>query len=232
MKRKNKPHSFSKQILDFYFAMPKTMELPNGVTTIYPFDNVETKRVMQTFFNKYYDDIKPRTYLIGINPGRLGSGITGIGFADAYHLEKYCDIPNSFDKRVEISAAFMFEVMEAYGGVEKFYKDFFFTTVMPLGLLKDEKNYNYYDDLKTQDALEPFITETLLSQMALPQAKPNIICVGTGKNVKYLNAFNDKHKCFESIEVVPHPRWVMQYRRKEKEKYIQVYLDALKKVNL
>ncbi len=221
--------TFSKQILDFYFSLPKEMPLPNGVETIYPFDNVETKRVMQTFFDKYYADTKPRTYLIGINPGRLGSGITGIGFADAYHLEEYCDIPNSFDKRVEISAAFMFEVIEAYGGVEKFYKDFFFTTVMPLGLLKEGKNYNYYDDLQTQSALEPFIKETLLKQMSFPQAKPNIICVGQGKNFKYLKAFNDKHHCFESIEVVPHPRWVMQYRRKEKEKYIQVYLDALRK---
>ena len=220
--------TFSKQILDFYFSLPKDTPLPNGVETIYPFDNVETRRVMQTFFDKYYDDDRPRTYLVGINPGRLGSGITGIGFADAFHLEKYCDIHNSFDKRVEISAAFMFEVMEAYGGVEKFYKDFFFTTVMPLGLLKDNKNYNYYDDLETQNALEPFIEETLLKQMSFPQARPNIICVGTGKNLKYLKAFNDKHQCFESIEVVPHPRWVMQYRRKEKEKYIQVYLDALK----
>ena len=116
--------TFAKDILDFYFTIPKDTVLPNGVTTIYPFDNAETKRVMQTFFNKYYNDTRPRTYLVGINPGRLGSGITGIGFADAYHLERYCDIPNSFDKRIEISAAFMFEVMEAYGGVEKFYKDF------------------------------------------------------------------------------------------------------------
>ena len=221
--------TFSKQILDFYFSLPKDTPLPNGVETIYPFDNTETRRVMQTFFDKYYEDEKPRTYLVGINPGRLGSGITGIGFADAYHLDKYCNIPNNFDKRVEISAAFMFEVIEAYGGVEKFYKDFFFTTVMPLGLLKESKNYNYYDDLETQNALEPFITKTLLEQMAIPQAKPNIICVGQGKNLKYLKAFNDKHHCFESIEVVPHPRWVMQYRRKEKQKYIDVYLDVLKR---
>jgi len=221
--------TLSKQILDFYFSLPKDTPLPNGVETIYPFDNDETKRVMQTFFNKYYDDSKPRTYLIGINPGRLGSGITGIGFADAYHLEKYCDIPNSFDKRIEISAAFMFEVMEAYGGVKKFYKDFFFTTVMPLGLLKNDKNYNYYDDLETQSALELFITETLLKQMSFPQAKEHIICVGQGKNLKYLKTFNDKHQCFESIEVVPHPRWVMQYRRKDKQKYIDVYLDVLTK---
>ena len=221
--------TFSKQILDFYFSLPKDLALPNGIEIIYPFDNLETREVMQSFFNKYYNDTNPRTYLIGINPGRLGSGITGVGFADAYHLDKYCDIESSFDKRVEISAAFMFEVIEAYGGVEKFYADNFFTTVMPLGLLKEGKNYNYYDDKETQKSLEPYIKETLLKQMSFPQAKPNIICVGTGKNLKYLKAFNDKHHCFESIDVVPHPRWVMQYRRKEKEKYIGVYLDALNK---
>ena len=222
--------TFSQQVLDFYFTMRKDMPLPNGVETIYPFDNAETKRVMQTFFNKYYDDNRPRTYLVGINPGRLGSGITGIGFADAYHLDNYCDIPNSFDKRVEMSAAFMFEVMDAYGGVEKFYKDFFFTTVMPLGLLKNDKNYNYYDDLQTQKALEPFIEKTLLKQMSFPQAKPNIICVGQGKNLKYLKDFNDKHHCFESIDVLPHPRWVMQYRRKDKQKYIDAYLEVFERM--
>lgn len=220
---------FSKQILNFYFNLSSKPPLPKGIEAIYPFNDPETKRLMESFFNTYYDDTNPRTYLVGINPGRLGSGITGIGFADAYHLENVCGFENSFDKRVEISAAFMFEVIEAYGGVEKFYGDFFFTTTMPLGLLKEGKNYNYYDDKVTQDTLEPYITKTLLEQMAIPQAKPNIICVGTGKNLKYLEAFNKKHKCFESIDVVPHPRWVMQYRRKEKEKYIQVYLDALRK---
>jgi len=220
-------NTFAKQILDFYFSLPKELPLPNGVETIYPYDNPETRDVMQRFFNKYYDDTRPRTYLIGINPGRLGSGITGIGFTDAYHLEKYCDIPNSFDKKAELSASFMFEVIEAYGGVEKFYTDNFFTTVMPLGLLKNGKNYNYYDDKETQESLETFITETLLKQMSFPQAKPRIICIGQGKNLKYLQALNKKHNCFESIDVVPHPRWVMQYRRKEKQKYIGVYLEVL-----
>ena len=221
--------TFTKQILDFYFSLPKELPLPNGVETIYPYDNPETRDVMQRYFQKYYDDTNPRTYLIGINPGRLGSGITGIGFTDAYHLEEYCDIPNSFDKKAELSASFMFEVMAAYGGVEAFTKEFFFTTVMPLGLLKNGKNYNYYDDKETQESLEPFITETLLKQMSFPQAKPRIICIGQGKNLKYLQTFNKKYNCFESIDVVPHPRWVMQYRRKEKQKYIDVYLDTLKK---
>ncbi|CAA6811916.1 MAG: Unknown protein [uncultured Sulfurovum sp.] len=221
--------NLSNKILDFYFNLPKDLPLANGVETIYPFDNKEVQSVMKTFFQKYYADSNPRTYLVGINPGRLGSGITGIGFTDAFHLEEVCDIANSFDKRIELSAAFMFEVIEAYGGTEKFYKDFFFTTVMPLGLLKEGKNYNYYDDKETQKALEPFIEKTLLEQLSFVGTKPNIICIGQGKNLKYLEAFNKKHECFGSIEVVPHPRWVMQYRRKEKQKHIEKYLEVLKK---
>ncbi len=222
-------HTFAQQILDFYFTLSKEPSLPKGVEVIYPFDNPQTREMMETFFNKYYNDTNPRTYLIGINPGRLGSGVTGVGFSDAYHLEQICDIANDFDKRIELSAAFMFEVIEAYGGVEKFYGDFFFTTTMPLGLLKEGKNYNYYDDKETLASLEPYITQTLLQQISIPQAKPKIICVGTGKNLKYLEAFNKMHRCFESIEVVPHPRWVMQYRRKEKQKYIDHYIDVLNK---
>lgn len=221
--------TFAEQILHFYFTLSKKPSLPKGVEVIYPFDDQQTKNMMEIFFTKYYTDTNPRTYLIGINPGRLGSGVTGVGFSDAYHLEEVCGITNSFDKRVELSAAFMFEVIEAYGGAEKFYGDFFFTTTMPLGLLKEGKNYNYYDDKETQASLEPYITQTLLEQMSIPQAKPNIICVGTGKNLKYLEAFNKKHNCFESIEVVPHPRWIMQYRRKEKQKYINHYIDILNK---
>ena len=221
--------NFSNKILNFYFNLPKDLPLPNGVETIYPFDNKEVQSVMKTFFQKYYADSNPRTYLVGINPGRLGSGVTGIGFTDAHHLEEVCAISNSFDKRIELSAAFMFEVIEAYGGTEKFYKDFFFTTVMPLGLLKEGKNYNYYDDKETQKALEPFIEDTLLEQISFVGTKPNIICIGQGKNLKYLEAFNKKHDCFGSIEVVPHPRWVMQYRRKEKEKHIEKYLEILQK---
>ena len=108
-----KPHTFSSQILDFYFSLSSKPPLPKDIEAIYPLDNSETNALMQTFFNKYYNDTNSRTYLVGINPGRLGSGITGIGFADAYHLENVCGIANGFDKRMEISASFMFEVMEA-----------------------------------------------------------------------------------------------------------------------
>jgi len=38
--------TFSKQILDFYFSLPKELPLPNGVKTIYPFENDETREVV------------------------------------------------------------------------------------------------------------------------------------------------------------------------------------------
>jgi hypothetical protein len=210
--------------------MPKDLNLPKGITTIYPYADVETKRVMKLFFEKYYADNNPRGFLVGINPGRFGSGITGIGFTDAVTLEKFCDIANSFDKRVEVSTTFIFEVIEAYGGVEKFYKDFYITSVMPMGLLKDEKNYNYYDDVKTQDSLEKFIKKSMDKQLAFGEYRRDIICIGQGKNLKYLEAYNKKHKVFDNILTVPHPRWVMQYKRKEKSKHIETYLKAFDEV--
>ena len=221
--------TFSKQVLDFYFHLPHDFSAPHGVAPIYPFANDETKRVMKLLFEKYYADNNRRTYILGINPGRFGSGITGIGFTDPNTLETYCDIPNSFEKRSELSSEFIFEVIEAYGGVEKFYADFYFTTVLPFGLIKENKNYNYYDDKETEVYFSDFIKESIEKQMGFCEGNRDIICIGQGKNLKYLEAFNKKYKLFDSISVIPHPRWVMQYRRKEKQKYINVYLDVLKK---
>ncbi len=214
------------KILELYFSLPKPTP-PNGVEVIYPFDKQETKRVMEIFFKKFYSDTKQRKLLFGINPGRFGAGVTGIGFSDSVILEEKLGITNSFEKKKELSAQFIYEVVEAYGGAKKFYGDFLFTTTLPFGLLKNAKNYNYYDDKETLSFFEPLIVESIQKQLNFTNVSHDIICVGSGKNLKYLQVLNEKHGFFTSIEVVPHPRWVMQYRRKEKEKYIQEYLKTL-----
>jgi len=219
--------SFATQILDFYFSLPNSFIPPNGVETIFPFENPETRRVMELFFNTYYADDNPRTLIFGINPGRHGAGITGIGFTDPILLEEKCGIANTLERRSELSAQFICEVVDAYGGPEKFYGDFLFTTVLPFGLLKNGKNYNYYDDKETLAYFDGFIKESIKKQMAFDEARKGIVCIGQGKNLKYLETLNKEEKLFEGIGVIPHPRWVMQYRRKEKEKYIQVYIDTL-----
>lgn len=219
--------TFAQQVLDFYFSLQDNLNLPGGVETIFPFKQEETQRVMRLFFEKYYNDHKGRTFLFGINPGRLGAGITGIGFSDGKVLEQYCDIPNSFEKRSELSAEFIFEVIGAYGGAERFYRDFYITSTSPVGFMKAGKNYNYYDDKVLQDALTHFILETTKEQLAFGQRYRDIICVGRGKNLQYLEIMNEKHRFFGKIHTIPHPRWIMQYRRKEKEKYINEYLKVL-----
>jgi len=218
---------FSSQILDFYFSLPNSFTPSNGVETIFPFENPETRRVMEIFFNKYYADDNPRTLIFGINPGRHGAGITGIGFTDPILLEEKCGIANILERRSELSAQFICEVVDAYCGPEKFYGDFLFTTVLPFGLLKNGKNYNYYDDKETLAYFDGFIKESIKKQMAFEGAQKGIVCIGQGKNLKYLETLNKEEKLFERIDVIPHPRWVMQYRRKEKEKYIQTYIDTL-----
>ena len=222
--------TLDKEILDFYFNMPKNLKLPKGIELIYPYETFETQRIMQIFYERYYSDNLPRGFLVGINPGRLGSGITGIGFSDAITLEKFCDIPNNFEKRAETSATFIYEVIEAYGGVEKFYKDFYITAVMPMGLLKDKKNYNYYDDKETLSCLDDFIKESIDKQLEFTPYHRDVICVGQGKNLKYLESYNEKYDMFDNIYTVPHPRWVMQYKRKEKYKHIDNYLETFEKV--
>jgi len=220
----------SDRILDFYFSLPKAFNPPNGVKIIYPYDNPETRRVMEAFYSKYYDDTRPRTLLFGINPGRYGAGLTGVGFTDPILIEEKCGIANSLEKRSELSAAFICEVVDAYGGPERFYGDFLFSTVLPFGLLKNGKNYNYYDDKETLRYFEPLIVESIHKQMAYPNISCRIATIGQGKNLAYLKELNTRYNFFDAIEVLPHPRWVMQYRRKEKEKYIGGYLDICKEL--
>ena len=222
--------TFAKQILDYHFTLPTKLALTKGVEMLYPFSNTDTISVMTSFFNKYYHDNNPRHFIFGINPGRFGSGITGVGFTDAQHLESHCGISNSFSKRVETSSEFIYEVIEAYGGSKKFYEDFYITSVSPVGFTKEGNNYNYYDDKALSAKLEKFIVNNIKTQLNFGQKNRDIICIGQGKNLKYLQELNKKHELFENIHALPHPRWVMQYKRKEKSKHIDAYLEVFEKL--
>ena len=217
----------AEEILEFYFSLPEPRDLPKGIEVIYPFENEETRRVMRLFYEKYYSDTNSRHILFGINPGRNGAGVTGVGFTDPVLMEEICHIPNSLEKTKELSASFICEVVEAYGGPDKFYGDFLFATVLPFGLLKNGKNYNYYDDAATLEFFKPFIYESIKKQMSFSGIKHSVATIGQGKNLAFLQKLNKELQLFDAIEVLPHPRWVMQYRRKEKQKYIKHYIKTL-----
>lgn len=165
--------------------------------------------------------------MLGINPGRFGAGVTGVNFTAPKQLTDPCGMEHSFGTRSELSAEFIYDMIAAYGGPKAFYQDVFIGSVCPLGFVKDGKNLNYYDDKALFEAVAPFIINSMQQLVGFRVKRQRCICIGGEKNFKHLNAWNNTHGWFEEIVAVPHPRFVMQYRRREKLRYIEEYLRAL-----
>ncbi len=169
--------------------MPKMSE----VRILNPFKEGETWALISRFYHKYYNNSHRRVFLIGINPGRLGAGVTGIPFTDPYHLQEVCDIEHDFPLKQEISSLFIYELIDKLGGPDIFYKHFYVTSVCPLGFVKGKKNYNYYDDKILLNAVEPLIVRSLYFQSKHFCNNAIAYSLGKGKNYNYLRLLNDKH---------------------------------------
>jgi hypothetical protein len=153
--------------------------------------------------------------------------MTGVSFTDPIKLETICGIPNTFAKKAELSADFIYTMISAYGGPDKFYKNFFISAVSPLGFTKDGKNINYYDDAKLQTAIVPFVISSI-NQLIKIGANQNVCyCIGEGKNHQFLTKLNEEHKWFREIVPLAHPRFIMQYKRKHIDAYVKDYLKKL-----
>src|SRR5687767_2960641 len=124
--------TFADRILSFYKNLTITEKLPKGVEILNPYQDKKAFDLCQQFYKKYYDDHRQRIIIMGINPGRFGGGLTGIPFTDPVKLEQKCGIPNDLQKKAELSADFIHAMMEAFGGLEKFYSRFYFNSVSPL----------------------------------------------------------------------------------------------------
>jgi len=215
--------ALAKSIINFYRSLDPP-SLPKGIEILFPQQTKEVMKVVETFFTKFYNDTKPRHLIFGINPGRFGAGTTGINFTAPKQLKEFCGIDHGFKSQTELSAEFIYESIQAFGGVEKFYENYFITSVSPLGFIKGGLNINYYDDKDLQQAVTPFIINNIQKQIALGFRTDFCICIGGDKNLKFFSALNNEYKFFNEIVPLPHPRFIMQYRRKQKEKYIQQYL--------
>jgi hypothetical protein len=227
-------------LIVFYRSLRPPEKLPKGVEILFPQKNDGVMQLVKQFFKKYYNDSRPRRLIFGINPGRYGAGITGINFTAPKQLKEYCGIDHSFKLSSELSAEFIYEVIEQYGGVKKFYSDWFISAVCPLGFITSPgssgrpfqrgkaKNINYYDDRNLQTAVTPFIIDSIQKQISFGFKTDYCLCVGGEKNYKFFSSLNGKHKWFGKILPLPHPRFILQYRRKQKEKYIHQYLSALR----
>ena len=223
--------TFADKILDFHRSLKGDWKIPKGIEILFPFDQAETWAVMTAFFKKYFDDTEQRTLIFGINPGRFGAGITGTPFTDPKKLEEICGIPNNFKKRVELSADFVYIFINAFGGPDYFYQHFYITSLCPLGFVKDGKNYNFYDEKPLEKAVEKHIIHNIKTHLDYGCNAKTAICMGKGKNYKYFDKLNQKYGFFEKVIPLPHPRWVMQYRRKRMEEFRDLFVETFKKVS-
>jgi hypothetical protein len=218
---------FAEKILNFFKDIHFSVKLPQDVEVMNPFKNEAAMQICTQFYKKYYSDNNERKMIIGINPGRFGGGVTGIPFTDPIRLKKECGIENPFQQKQELSSLFVYDVITAYGGAKFFYKDFYITAVSPLGFTKDGKNLNYYDDKNLQNSIKDFAVDCMYKQLDFGINRDIAFCLGDGKNYKYLSKLNEEKKFFKQIIPLSHPRFIMQYKLKKKEDYIQAYINKL-----
>jgi Uracil DNA glycosylase superfamily len=217
----------SEKLIHFYQSLRPPENLPKGIGILFPQKDPQVIELVKKFFTKYFKDDNPRRLLLGINPGRFGAGITGVNFTAPKQLKEVCGIDHHLGLTSELSAEFIYYMIGEYGGVKNFYKDWFIGSVCPLGFIKNGKNINYYDDKKLMEAVTPFIVDCINKQLAIGFNTDKCLCIGGEKNFKFLSGLNNEYKWFKEIVPLPHPRFILQYRRKQKDQYIHQYLSAL-----
>lgn len=221
-----KIENLADSILEYYGGIAPYLPLGEGVEYLNPYESARVREFVERFYRKYYSDTEKRTLIIGINPGRFGAGITGIPFTDPEKLEDICGIENEFEKRAELSADFVYKLIEAYGGPERFYGDFYITSVCPLGFVKNGKNFNYYDSAAVYEKLSPHLRKHIEWHFDHGMSSETVINWGKGKNRKAIEKLFER-KPYKNIIHLPHPRWVMQYQRKSVDEWIEKTIIAL-----
>lgn len=220
------------KIIAFNEQLHFTGALPPGFGVMNPFkENPETMVVMAQFYHKFYNDNKKRKFLIGINPSRHGAGLTGVPFTDTKRLDKVCGIKMESAYSHEPSSSFLYEVIQAYGGAKKFYSDIYINSPFPLAIIRraDNGNWlnaNYYDDRKLFEAVKPFMVQSLKQHIKIGLNTEKAFVLGK-KNLDFLQKINGEEKLFGELICVEHPRYIQQYKSKDKAAYIDKYLLTL-----
>lgn len=225
--------TFADQIIDFNKNLKYSGKLPDSFQVMNPYlDNPETLLVMQKFYQKYYNDSHPRKFLIGINPSRHGAGVTGVPFTDTKRLESVCGITMESARTHEVSSVFMYDMIAEYGGAEEFYNDVYINSPFPLAIVRETKkglvNANYYDDKELFKEVKDFMIESLQFHLSLNVDTSEVFILGK-KNADFISKLNKEAQLFDTMTVLEHPRYIQQYKSKEKQLYIDKYILALKK---
>lgn len=225
------PETFADRVIAFNRELHYDGKLPEGFQVINPYlDNPETLKVMQQFYHKYYNDNNKRQFIIGINPSRHGAGVTGVPFTDTKRLESVCGIKMELSHTHEISSVFLYDMIAEYGGVKNFYRNFYINSPFPLAIIRRSKegqwlNANYYDSPVLFEMVKDFMITSLKKHINMGLETSEVFVLGK-KNATFIQKLNKEIKLFDQLTVLEHPRYIQQYKSKEKQLYIDKYILA------
>ena len=224
--------TFADKVIEFNQKIHYSGKLPDGFMVLNPYtDNPETIEVMQQFYQKFYDDSNQRKFIVGINPSRHGAGVTGVPFTDTKRLEGICGIKMQSAHTHEISSVFMYDMITEFGGANEFYNQFYINSPFPLAIIRKTKegnwvNANYYDDKNLFEMVKEFMIDSLKKHISLGLDTSKVFILGK-KNADFIQKINKETKLFEQIKVLEHPRYIQQYKSKEKRFFIDKYILTL-----
>lgn len=224
--------NFADKVIDFNRKIHYSGQLPEGFMVLNPYmDNPETMTVMEQFYHKFYEDSNQRKFILGINPSRHGAGVTGVPFTDTKRLEHVCGIKMQSAHTHEISSVFLYDMIAEFGGADTFYKQFYINSPFPLAIIRKTKegkwlNANYYDDKNLFEMVKDFMIDCLEKHISLGLDTSKVYILGK-KNADFIQKINKEAKLFEQIKVLEHPRYIQQYKSKEKQLFIDKYILTL-----
>jgi hypothetical protein len=208
------------------FPLPAA-PLPGSVEVRNSYHDPAVQAIVGAFAQKFYATDTPRVGVFGINPGRFGGGRTGVAFTDPVALAS-CGIAHDLPRqRRELSSEFVYKFIEALGGPAEFYQHFFLSAVYPLELTREGKNYNYYDAPALTKALWADMRHSLTEQAERLHLRRDVAVSLGRRNGEFLRKLNDELGLFASIEILDHPRFLMQYRRKGLAENVARYVEVL-----
>jgi hypothetical protein len=121
----------------------------------------------------------------------------------------------------------VYKFIAELGGPAEFYRHFFLSSLYPLELTRGGLNYNYYDNSTVTKALWPDLRRALIAQTEQLGLRRDVAVSLGRRNGEFLQKLNDELGLFERLEILDHPRFLMQYRRKHLADNVQHYVQTL-----
>lgn len=193
-------------------------------------DQLETAeiRVIEGFISnlplvrRFYQTVypasnKPAIVLCGINPGRHGTGKTGVPFLDYKGLSKFLPEVTATDQ--EKSAQFMLSVINDIGQ-DTFFQNIYMTNISWFGFTRYSQNLNYYD---LPETLPTHFTQSFIQEMAIIQ--PKIIIPLSTEVERSIQQMNLPYQIGKRL---PHPYYSSIGKREPI--YKKLYIDTIQEL--